>query len=52
MIAIDDEPFHEATEVALPAPVPLTRGARPWTADRNLAALAARLGIEFEASGH
>jgi hypothetical protein len=29
----------------------LTRDARLWTMDKNLAALAARLGVDFNAAG-
>lgn len=41
-----------AVDIALLASVLLTSNARLWTADRNLEALAARLGVAFEASGH
>lgn len=41
-----------AIDVALLASVMLTADARLWTADRNLAALAVRLGVEFEATSH
>ena len=41
-----------AVDVALLASVMLTADARLWTADRNLEVLAARLGVEFEATGH
>jgi predicted nucleic acid-binding protein len=41
-----------AVDIALLASVLLTPGARLWTADRNLEALAARLDVAFEASGH
>ena len=41
-----------AVDVALLASVLLTPNARLWTADRNLEALAARLGVDFEPSGH
>ncbi len=41
-----------AVDIALLASVLLTPDARLWTADRNLDALAARLGVAFEASGH
>jgi predicted nucleic acid-binding protein len=37
-----------AVDVALLASALLTPGARLWTADRPLAALARRLGVEFE----
>jgi hypothetical protein len=39
-----------AVDIALLASVLLTSNARLWTADRNLEALAARLGSAFEAS--
>ena len=41
-----------AVDIALLASVLLTPDARLWTADRNLEALAARLDVAFEASGH
>ena len=41
-----------AVDVALLASVLLTPGARLWTTDRNLEALAVRRGVAFEASGH
>jgi predicted nucleic acid-binding protein len=41
-----------AVDVALLASALLTLNARLWTADRNLDALAVRLGVAFEASGH
>jgi len=41
-----------AVDIALLASVLLTPNARLWTADRDLEALAARLGVAFEASGH
>ena len=41
-----------AVDVALLASVLLTPDARLWTADRNLEALAARLGVAFEATSH
>jgi predicted nucleic acid-binding protein len=41
-----------AVDIALLAAVLLTPNARLWTADRNLEALAARLDVAFEASGH
>jgi hypothetical protein len=40
-----------ATDVALLASTLLTREARLWTMDRKLAALAARLHVEFNADG-
>ena len=53
---IETERLHDtgcgAVDVALLASVRLTPNARLWTADRNLEALAARLGVAFEASGH
>jgi hypothetical protein len=39
-----------AVDIALLASVLLTSNARLWTTDRNLEALAARLGVAFEAS--
>jgi hypothetical protein len=39
-----------AVDIALLASVLLTPNARLWTADRDLEALAARLGVAFEAS--
>jgi predicted nucleic acid-binding protein len=39
-----------ATDIALLASVLLTRDARLWTTDKNLAELAARLGVEFHAN--
>jgi len=41
-----------AVDIALLASVLLTPNARLWTADQNLGALAVRLGVAFEASGH
>ncbi|MCM2309920.1 MAG: PIN domain-containing protein [Steroidobacteraceae bacterium] len=41
-----------AVDIALLASVLLTPNARLWTADRNLEALAVRLGVAFDASGH
>jgi predicted nucleic acid-binding protein len=41
-----------AVDIALLASVLLTPNARLWTADRNLEAMAARLGVAFEASGN
>lgn len=41
-----------AVDVTLLASVLLTPDARLWTADRNLEALAARLGVAFVTSGH
>lgn len=41
-----------AVDIALLASALLTPNARLWTADRNLDALAARLGVAFDASGH
>jgi ubiquinone/menaquinone biosynthesis C-methylase UbiE len=38
-----------ATDIALLASTLLTRDARLWTMDKNLAALAARLGVDFNA---
>ena len=38
-----------ATDIALLASALLTRDARLWTMDKNLSALAARLGVEFDA---
>jgi predicted nucleic acid-binding protein len=40
-----------AVDIALLASVLMTPNARLWTADRNLQALAARLGVVFEVSG-
>jgi hypothetical protein len=40
-----------ATDIALLASALLTRDARLWTMDKNLAALAARLDVEFNADG-
>jgi hypothetical protein len=40
-----------ATDIALLASALLTREARLWTIDRNLGALAARLGVDFDADG-
>jgi predicted nucleic acid-binding protein len=40
-----------ATDIALVASALLTRDARLWTMDKNLAALAARLGVDFNAAG-
>ena len=39
-----------ATDIALLAATLLTRDARLWTMDKNLAVLAARLGVEFIAA--
>jgi hypothetical protein len=40
-----------AVDIALLASVLVTPNARLWTADRNLEALATRLGVVFEVSG-
>ncbi len=39
-----------AIDIALVASALLTRDARLWTMDKNLAALAARLGVDFNAA--
>ncbi len=39
-----------ATDIAVVASALLTRDARMWTMDKNLAALAARLGVDFNAA--
>jgi predicted nucleic acid-binding protein len=41
-----------AVDVALLASVLMTPGARLWTADRNLEALAVRVGVVFDATSH
>jgi len=41
-----------AVDIALLASVLLTPNVRLWTADRDLVALATRLGVAFEATGH
>lgn len=52
---IETEKIHDsgcgAVDMALLASTRLTAGARLWTRDRHLAALARRFGIAFDAAG-
>jgi predicted nucleic acid-binding protein len=52
---IETKHFYDAgcsaIDISLLASVLLTRDARLWTMDKNLAALAAQLGVEFSAGG-
>lgn len=53
---IDKEQLHDsgcgAIDIALLASTILTPGALLWTLDKNLNALASRLGVAFTAEGH
>ena len=53
---IEREQFHDsgcgAIDIALLASVLLTPGALLWTLDKNLDALAARVGVAFNAASH
>ena len=53
---IEREQFHDsgcgAIDMALLASVLLTPGALLWTLDKNLDALAARVGVAFNAASH
>lgn len=53
---IDEEQLHDsgcgAIDMALLASARLTPGARLWTLDKNLDALASRLGVAFDTDAH
>lgn len=54
LILIESKHLHDAgcgaIDISLLASVRLTRDARLWTMDKNLAALAAQLGVDFSAA--